>query len=262
MIHLFLDDSGKESSPRMPWVCMAGYLADYEPYVGLLGKWRQLTLRHGIAALHMKDLIPLTGPYKGLGWDETKRDEVICDFISVINETRMFGVGVAVEMAAWQRVKAQFPMPGWRSVHLFCVERIMQRVITQLHAVGVDDTLNLIFDTDPEFGRDRFNLFCAMMANDKRASRRLASISFAHPEYYPGLQAADLLAWETRKNLMQEREGYPSTKRWRAMVTHMPNYHLEYTVGEVWAQVDFDGHINQIEALAALASSEVPGDDR
>jgi hypothetical protein len=30
MIHLFLDDSGKESQSTNPWVCMAGYLANQE----------------------------------------------------------------------------------------------------------------------------------------------------------------------------------------------------------------------------------------
>jgi hypothetical protein len=35
MIHLFLDDSGKESQAGNPWVCMAGYLAGYDPLVEL-----------------------------------------------------------------------------------------------------------------------------------------------------------------------------------------------------------------------------------
>jgi len=59
MIHLFLDDSGKGSQPQNPWVCMAGYLAGPEALTELIGKWRQLLLRHGIGELHMKQLILL-----------------------------------------------------------------------------------------------------------------------------------------------------------------------------------------------------------
>jgi hypothetical protein len=87
MIHLFLDDSGKEGQSTNPWVCMAGYVADYEPYIALIGKWRQLLAVHGIKELHMKHLIPLDGPYRNLGWDYPKRDAVITDFINAINAT-------------------------------------------------------------------------------------------------------------------------------------------------------------------------------
>ncbi len=91
MIHLFLDDSGKDGQQTNPWVCMAGYLADYDATVSLIGKWRQLLIAHGIREIHMKHLIPLTEPYKDLRWDSAKRDSVVNDFIQAINETRMAG---------------------------------------------------------------------------------------------------------------------------------------------------------------------------
>ena len=124
----------------------------------------------------------------------------------------------------------------------------MKRVVTQLANAGMDETLSLVFDTDPEFGPGRFNLFCALMGQDDRAARRLASITFGHPEYYPGLQAADMLAWETRKELMQKRDGHVSTKRWQAMFPNMPDYHLEYTVGERWDEDFFRDAMPEILA--------------
>ena len=141
MIHLFLDDSGKESQPTNPWVCMAGYLADLEPLIALNGKWRQLLTLHGIREIHMKHLIPITGMYAGLGWDAAKRDGVVGDFVRAINETRMFGVGVAVQMSAWNKAKKDHPELSWGTVQQFCLERIIRRVIDQLHTAEIDDTL-------------------------------------------------------------------------------------------------------------------------
>lgn len=109
MIHLFLDDSGKESQPQNPWVCMAGYLVGIEALTELIGKWRQLLLRHGISEIHMKQMIPLTGMYAHLGWDHNKRDDVVREFVQVINESKMSGVGVAVEMPAWTKLKKKPP---------------------------------------------------------------------------------------------------------------------------------------------------------
>jgi hypothetical protein len=246
MIHLFLDDSGKESQPQNPWVCMAGYLAAYKPLVELNGKWQQLTLRHGIQKIHMKQLIPMTGMYQHLGWDADKRDSVIQDFVRAINETRMSGMGVAVETAAWTKWKKQHPELAWGTIQQFCMERILSRVIGQMHDAGITKTLAVVFDTDPEFGPNRFGLFCALMGHDQRATRRLGSITFAHAAYYPGLQAADLLVWETRKELMQKRDGHNSTRRWQAMFTSMPHYHLEYTVGERWDDQQFERKMPEI----------------
>lgn len=253
MIHLFLDDSGKESEPTNPWVCMAGYLCGWEPMVELNSKWQRLLLRHGIREIHMRQIIaiPLTGMYSRLDWDQAKRDDVICEFVQAINETPMSGVGVAVDVAAWREHKKARPHLFSDSIQQFCLERILSRVIGQMHDAGIDESLALVFDTDPDFGTNRFKLFCGLMGHDNRAARRLTSITFGHAVHYPGLQAADLLVWETRKALMQKRDGYPSTRRWRAMFTKMPNYHLEYAVGEQWDGEEIANAIPQLEAAFA-----------
>ena len=257
MLHLFLDDSGKESQPTNPWVCMAGYLADHQTVMALYGKWAQLLLRHHIREIHMKDLIPMTGQYGGLGWDAAKRDAVVGDFIRAINETPMSGLGVAVEMSAWRRQKKKYPTIDWGSVQQFCLERILRRAVDQMNDANIEDTISLVFDTDPEFGANRFGIFHAVARHDQRAARRLASIIFGHPALYPGLQCADLLVWETRKELMQKREGYQSTKRWQAMFTNMPDYHLEYIAGERWDEATFEAELPQF--MARLSSPEGPG---
>jgi Protein of unknown function (DUF3800) len=259
MLHLFLDDSGKESHQTNPWVCMAGYLADYETVNQLNGKWMQLLIKHGIGEIHMKQLIPISGQYKELGWDVPKRDAVVGEFIQAINETRMWGLGVAVEVEAWRKQKKKHPQLSWGTVQQFCLERLLRRTVDQLHAAGIDDTVALVFDTDPEFGPNRFNLFCALMGHDERAARRLSSITFGHPVYYPGLQCADLLVWETRKELMQKHNGYQSTKRWQAMFTQMPDYHLDYIAGERWGDASFEDAMPQI--IANLPSSGASSTD-
>lgn len=257
MVHLFLDDSGKESQSTMPWVCMAGYLATHDAFMALSEKWIGLLVKHGISQIHMKELIPMEGEYKKLGWDTKKRDDVVNEFVDAINETPMTGAGVAVEMAAWRKRKKAYPKFPWGTVHQFCLERIMRRIVDRLHDVlHADQPLALVFDTDQEFGVARFNLFCALMKHDPRAAQRLVSITFGHPRWYPGLQAADLLAWETRKELMQQRGGYRSTTRWQAMFTQMPNYHLEYPIGERWNDEQFDKSMPEIiERFSALKTS-------
>jgi hypothetical protein len=168
MLHCFLDDSGKDSAPSNPYVCMAGYLADLDALTGLIQKWLQLLVKHGISEIHMKDLIPISGQYKNLGWDIPKRDSVLDDFIQVIQETRLTGVGVALEMAAWRKLKKDNPNLNFGNVQQFCLQRILRLIIDRLHVAKRDDKIALVFDTDPEFGANRFNIFCALMGHDDR----------------------------------------------------------------------------------------------
>jgi hypothetical protein len=63
-IHCFLDDSGKESQPTMPYVVLAGYFAEMEIWSNLWDKWAGLLLKHQISGIHMKELIPMEGEYK------------------------------------------------------------------------------------------------------------------------------------------------------------------------------------------------------
>lgn len=246
MIHLFLDDSGKESDAGMPWVCMAGYLATVDQLLALNQKWVSLLLTHGVHEVHMKKLIPLGGMYEPLGWTKQKRDEVLADFVQAINKSQMVGVGVAVETAAWRKRKKQHPKLNWGTAQQFCVERILSRVIKRMHEVGNDQSIALVFDTDPEYGAARFNLFCALMGHDQRAAKRLSSITFGHPAEYPGLQCADILAWETRRELMHGDGGGKSTKRWQAMFANMPAIRLEYTIGEKWDDESFEAAMPDI----------------
>lgn len=259
VLHLFLDDSGKESQQTNPFVCMAGYLADHDTLAALYGEWARLLLLHKISEIHMKRLIPITGQYAKLGWDVEKRDTVVAEFVAAINKTKMFGLGAVVEVAAWRRQKQKYPNLPWNTAHQFCLERMLSRTVLHLEDMGVSDTLALVFDTDPDFGVARFNTFCALMGHDPRAARCLTSITFGHPVYYPGLQAADLLVWETRKELMQKKGGYESTKRWRALFTQMPHYHLEYIAGEHWDNGQFDAALPEIVSglsAAAVANAE------
>jgi hypothetical protein len=50
-------------------------------------------------------------------------------------------------MGAWNKRKKEHPHISWGSVQQFRLERILSRVVRQMHDAGMDDTLNLVFDT-------------------------------------------------------------------------------------------------------------------
>ena len=243
MIRAYFDDSGSESLSSGTHVCLAGYLADDHYWVTFNRLWRHQLVRHGIGCVHMKDLIPLQGEYKSLGWDTTKRDQVIGDFIRVIQYSELIGFGVAVDAAAWREVRKKSPKSA--NAQMFCFSRLFRLVVERMKKSAPREWLNVHFDSNPEFGAQRLRLFDDIRRTDKDAQWLIPSITFADMKTYLPLQAADILAWESRKELLQKAGGYESTPRFKEIVAAMGISNLEF-VSELWDREEIEKMVEDV----------------
>src|ERR1700730_2967548 len=123
---------------------MAGYFAQMDALNSVHQKWALLLLKHGIPGIHMKELIHLSGTYRDLGWDIPKRDVVLNDFIGVIREERLVGVGVAVKMSAWRGMVKDHRDVDFGTVQEFCLQRILRRVVDRLNSAQAEDSFALV----------------------------------------------------------------------------------------------------------------------
>lgn len=242
----FFDDSGKESNVNSPYVCMAGYLADDGLWAQFTLRWQRQLLRYGISNIHMRSLIPLQGDYKDLGWDTEKRNAVLADFIKIIRETGPVGFGVGVDANYWRQIRKQLPEDA--SVQKFCFARILKMVITRLQRAAPREFVMMVFDADREFAATRFNTLSEILAMDATVRQYITAITFASPIVYAPLQAADVLAWETRKELIQKVGGYESTARWNELfgqlseMLPLPMGGIDY-VSELWDKEEIEKQV-------------------
>ena len=252
-IRAYFDDSGKESTPTEPFVCMAGYLADDSFWLQNATRWRQQLLRHGISCVHMRDLIPMQGEYKNLGWDGAKRNAVLGDFINIIKQTQLVGFGVGVDARAWRDLRELYPKLD--DVQTFCFARIMRMVTDRIKLVAPKDFVAVYFDFDPEFGAVRLRLFNEIWRKDADARTFLMSLTFADMKTYMPLQAADLLAWETRKELVQKAGGWDSTPRYKELFTALEGADLDYT-SELWDRAEIESRALDILGIKPSTDRE------
>ncbi|MFZ0802203.1 MAG: DUF3800 domain-containing protein [Terriglobales bacterium] len=249
MIHCFLDDSGKESDAGNRFVTMAGYLALDRYWMIFSEVWYNLLLKHGISWVHMRDLIPLQGEYAKLGWDTTKRDEVLADFIKAIKISELTGFGVGIDADAWREIPKQVTKKHGNAQE-FCFVRVLRQIVDRLKIAGPADHVSIHFDSDQHYTPARFKRFSEVKERDEVARAYLSSISFCDPKKFRPLQAADLLAWETRKDLVQRTGGFESTPRWKEFFEskiwerNLPDYSSEF-----WTQDEIRKQI--IEPFAA-----------
>ncbi len=249
MIRCFFDDSGKESDPSNRFVCMAGYLALGDSYWNIFAQgWNHLLLKHGITWVHMKEMIPLQGEYSGLGWDTTKRDAVLKEFISVIKFSQLIGFGVGLDAEAWRTLVPKDVTKREGDAQVFCLTRILRMIVERMKKSVPRDYAALHFDSDESFVPARFRRFRKVIDRVPDGPQYLGSITFTDPKLYAPLQSADLLAWETRKELMQKTGGFESTDRFKELFRMLPLGDFPDYTSELWTAEEL---LKQYPALTA-----------
>jgi len=243
MIECFFDDSGKESQPDHRFVVMAGYIGHDGIWFPFIQKWRHLLMRHALPALHMREWVKVCQAKK---WGSDQGHIVIRDFVQVIRESQLIGLGIAVDAEAWRGLPSN-RRRAFGNAQEFCFQRIMRRVIDRVAAAEERDRIALIFDQDFQFAKPRLGLLERLSKGDPRISQQVAAISFADSRAYYQLQAADLLAWETRRHLVDRTAGRPGATRWQALFESLPYGELDYE-GEYWDLSMIEKNFSAVEA--------------
>ena len=250
VIMSFFDDSGKESDPDNRIVCIAGYLAAGDARWTMFSQdWSHQLLAHGFSWLHMTDFMADKDEYARLKGDWPKKKAILDQFIEVIRASQLIGFGVAVDTSAWRRVpKEVTKIEG--DAQEFCFLRIMSRIVDRMKLARPDDYVAVHFDCDKTFTPSRFQRFIRARDHDPAADHYLRSFTIAEPKVWFPLQAADLLAWESRKELLRRLGGYESRIEFKEMFEVMSGYFPDYT-GEFWDEKEIEEQILKPRGLLA-----------
>jgi hypothetical protein len=235
MIRCFFDDSGKESDLNNPIVCIAGYLAVDQFWNMFTEGWNHQLLKNSMRWLHMADFMV----DKNLDWPTKRR--VLDGFINVIKAAQLIGFGVAIDADAWREVPAEITRTEGNAQQ-FCFLRIMRMVIERLKAARENDFVTVYFDCDKNFAPSRFQKFLGLREHSEDAKRYLKSFCVADPQSFLPLQAADLLAWQTRKDLMRRLGGYDSRPEFKFLFESLLNWVPDYQ-SEMWPREEIENKI-------------------
>ena len=242
VIRCFFDDSGKEGDPDNRIVCIAGYLAAGETRWNVFGEeWGHQLLAHGLTWLHMTDLMADQGEYAFLKDNWPKKKALLDQFIGAIKISGLIGFGVAVDADAWRKVPKEITRVEG-DAQQFCFLRIMRLIVERMKLARPNDYVAVHFDCDKAFSPSRFQRFIGVRDRDPEARRYLQTFTIAEPKLYFPLQAADLLAWESRKELMRRLGGFESRPEFNEMFEVMSGYFPDYT-GEFWDEETIEKEI-------------------
>lgn len=238
------------------YLCMAGYFSDEKGWDPFTEQWVSLLKKHKISAVHMKDMVALQGEYGRLGWTHEHRDKVVLpEFIKAITDNLAVGLGVAVDLKYF---KSMSPEARKRigDPYYLCFMRLIKLTIDTMRNNGVEFPFAVIFDDNEEYSIKCYRLLTRLRKENAEVKRLIGSISFGDDSFYSPLQAADLLAYESLKELKQKAGGYKSRGHFTNLVTTELNlvYDSEYYDRESLDNLDLT--ITEREAKKSAGSGD------
>lgn len=229
-VHLFCDESGK--IPKSDYVSFCGFLGNGDQWEALRTEWSSLRVKRAVPPIHVS---VMKRPEKDEQWSIMKRrwgteyDErcelLLDEFALLIKQAELICVGATVDCRPFKcgnlpRLKARI----YDDPHYLAFQWTVLRALERIEWGDSDALLGLLLDDDYEKAMHCYGLLRSLKTQNPECKKRISGICFCSDDKYPGVQAADMIAYESR-NLMLHNEPEPS-QRFRLLtqnLAHQPH---------------------------------------
>ena len=239
---LYSDESGKLGNSDYTSLC--GFVTHTAEWERISLEWNNLRLAWGVPTIHMRavmfperdksrEWLAVKKEWGGL-W-ERKRDDMLDEFAHIIMRSHAACVGSVVDADYFEHLpsspfKQQMQNPLYMSFH-----HSVMTSLDKIDRLSDEHHLSVVLDDDEEYAMKCYQVLNGLRRTFERVRRRIDSICFGNDKAYPALQAADMIAYESRKLMIErktDKDSEPS-KLYAALTrkgVHSP--HL-YTPGDL-----------------------------
>lgn len=223
IIRAYFDESGKQSDH--PVVAFCGICATEAKLREFDDEWNSLLRHYRWRSLHMKDMMSRKKfSHTVAAHTPKQRSEEMKPFADCINNHLEFGIVQAIDVAGFhglsKGMRAGLGSP--KDPNYVAFARALLELVTYCRA---DDRISLICDHDNETAWHFFSHYKGIRHAHPLVRKMTISLSFADDEYFPSLQAADLVAFSARHEAKWQFYRERSDYRWllNYMVNQKPN---------------------------------------
>ena len=216
-VHMFCDESGKGHSSDFVTFC--GYLGNNDQWQSFASKWSALRVALRVPPIHMGAILhadehPQWSVVKkrwGDEWD-ARREDMLKRFSQLIYDEKLLCVGAIVDCHAFKTAA----IPKLRAKldndpHYLAFQWTITTSIRNVEWGDSDALLGLLIDDDYDKAVHCYGLLHALKKDLPEVKKRISGICFCNDEKYPGIQAADIIAHESRR-LFTGEEAHPSER--------------------------------------------------
>jgi hypothetical protein len=218
VFYLYADESGKFKKSEITSFC--GFVAPDLEWWRFAQEWDSCRFTWGVPAIHMahitdpdRDESGEWGKVKkawGNTWELRKKDMLLA-FARVIRGANLVCVGNSVDAVHYEKMPETDYKRDMRDPLYLSFYNMVRNAIDKLDCLHTSHTLSVVIDDDQQSSENYYNLLGAMRKQfPKDVSDRISELAFGNDVAYPGLQAADMIAYESR-GLMILRKQNPTT---------------------------------------------------
>jgi hypothetical protein len=190
------DPTGVQRGSATPTI--AGYLAPYKMWTSFQRKWLKVLRRYEMwGRFHMKEYIAERGEFEG--WSAAKRLSFMKALCDTIRSHELIGLGGTVDVKDYDLILPQWAKDEIRHPYYFCFAAMMKSLAQWNPDLDLSNNrINFVFDRKEGFQGFTEEMFYRLKKSSPIHARLLGDISFRSSDALMPLQAADLLAYETR----------------------------------------------------------------
>lgn len=205
--------------------CVAGYWGTARAWESFDKLWNAELALRGLREFHAEECEQGGGEYAA----RTDRVEVRRAFTGIANASLIHGVFVAIDLRGWDEFADEIATlrPSAKDPFYVPFQMFLEGVCAEIKCFAPSERIALVFDDRPESGKV-IALYNSLKADPDPAFRvvaaRLGAAASGTSHNYPGLQAADLLAYEARLYVSGPIWGIRGSERrppWRQLASKL-----------------------------------------
>jgi hypothetical protein len=212
---LYADESGKLGKSEYTSFC--GFVAPDVEWWRFSQEWDHCRFSWGsVPAIHMAHI---TDPERdasgawakvkqkwGVTWEERKNDMLLA-FAKVIRGSNLVCVGNTVDAAHYENMAETDYKREMRDPLYLSFYNMVRDAIDHLDGLHTAHTLSVVIDDDQQSAENYYNILGSMRKQfPTEVSKRISELGFGNDVAYPGLQAADMIAYESRGLMIKRKQ--------------------------------------------------------
>lgn len=217
-IRAYIDDSESVGS----YSVLAGYIAPYDAWVKFNADWRRALARDGLTEFKSRNCDSGEGEFRIYKARPGYRREICERFVSLICRHRLGGAAFAIDLEAYDAHRPRIydlrsgKLGKLAAEPYYVAMQYMLDALVEEPCRGLppEEKVQVTFDSKPGFIGKTGDLYHSLAHSDRPVAARLHDqFGFADSASIPGIQAADLLAYEVKKRFEALRSG--ESPRWQ-----------------------------------------------
>jgi hypothetical protein len=202
-----LDETGH--SGDSDYVGVAGIIARSEEWESFDGAWNDLLVEYSVQCLHMREIAHCRGQFSG--WSEAQRRGFLGDALALVRKLNGMVVGSMLPMGIWHNTLTSRQRKGLVDPYFPCLQEVLTTIAIKATVGQVKSKVVVASNTEFAFKADKWRE--ALQTQAAFAASVDPDWRFASASDIPGLQVADLVAYEFLKAVRMQEAG-KEPNRW------------------------------------------------